>query len=343
MQEVVVTDREEGKRLDHFLGKYLDQAPKGFFYKMLRKKNIVLNGKKALGGERLKAGDKIKFFLADETIEKFRNTDKEKDTLEQKKIFPPEFQEISVVYEDEEILLLNKPVGVLSQKAGAMDVSLVEWLQGYLKEEVGTQNIFKAGICNRLDRNTSGLVAAGKKAASLQYLNRLFKERELKKYYLCLVVGDVKKGAKLEGYLDKSERGNKVTVYEKDHRGMVKIQTEYEPVEHLRWKGKPYTLLRVHLITGKSHQIRAHLAKNGHFIVGDWKYGREKEARLFKNEFGIRFQLLHAWKLVFSSPSYLPKKYHGREWTAPLPQEFERVLKKMREESGNGTVEFQGP
>lgn len=329
MQEIIVTVREEGQRLVNFLEKYLDKAPKSFFYKMMRKKNIVLNEKKAAGNERLQAEDRIQLYLSDQTLEGFR-TEKKEDVVFEKRTFPKEFRGISVIYEDEEILLVNKPVGVLSQKAGREDVSLVEWIQEHLMQEMGSQNVFRPGICNRLDRNTTGLVAAGKTVRSLQYLNRLFRERELKKYYLCLTEGRITKKERLDGYLKKSERGNIVTVRKEKTRDSVRIETEYEPKEHFAWKGKSYTLLQVHLITGKPHQIRAHLASIGSPVVGDWKYGEKKSAQFFKKEFGISEQLLHAWKLIFNSPDYLPEKYHGMEWTAPLPEKFETVLGAMR-------------
>ena len=333
MREVVVTVREEGQRLDHFLAKYLDHEPKGFFYKMLRKKNIVLNGKKAVGKERLKTGDRIRLYLSEQTIEKFRTSTAAEGENREPFSFPEEFHGLSVIYEDEQILVVNKPAGVLSQKAKAEDVSLVEWLQAYLSEELGAQNVFKAGICNRLDRNTTGLVVSGKTVAALQYLNRLFKERELKKYYLCLVKGNVEKEQRIEGYLSKSERNNQVTVSKHQTENAVWIETAYSPKEHFMWKGKAYTLLCVHLITGRPHQIRAHLASIGHPVIGDLKYGEKEEAFLFRKDFGVRYQLLHAWKLVLSQAEYLPEKYHGTEWTAPLPEQFEAVLIKIREET----------
>lgn len=333
MQEIVVTDREEGQRLVHFLERYLDKAPKSFFYKMLRKKNIVLNEKKADGKERLKAEDRIRLYLSDQTIKDFRTSGEENRACLKKSMFPKEFRRISVVYEDENILLVNKPAGVLSQKAKPEDVSLVEWIHGHLEKETGEQNVFRAGICNRLDRNTTGIVASGKTVRALQYLNRLFKERAVNKYYLCLTEGRVTKKEKLSGYLKKSEKENKVTVLERKTADAVKIETEYEPLEYFAWQGRSYTLLMVHLITGKSHQIRAHLAWLGHPVVGDVKYGDRKLAQFFKKESGIRSQFLHAWKLVFLSPPYLPERYHGKEWTAPLPEEFEKVLAVMRKGS----------
>lgn len=351
MQKVVVTKEEAGQRLDHFLGKYLKEAPKSFYYKMLRKKNIVLNGKKAAGMERLYAGDEIKFFLSDETMAKFRDgTEPPELSVQQGESFlQPEsmgktgtitgenailegFAEIMVIYEDEQVLVLNKPAGVLSQKADRRDMSLVEWISRHIEKEIGEQNVFKPGICNRLDRNTTGLIVAGKTALSLQYFNELFRERDLKKYYLCLVKGKVEQEKKMEGYLKKSEIDNQVQVTRERQNDSVKIETAYVPSGYYRFKGQEYTLLKVYLITGKSHQIRAHLKSIGHPVAGDPKYGDHKINQRLKKDFAIRFQMLHAWKLLLGSPDYLPEKYHGMEWTAPLPVDFERVLLGMEKE-----------
>lgn len=187
MQELHVTANEAGQRLDKLLAKFLNQAPKSFLYKMMRKKNIVLNGKKCTGNEKLKQGDSIKLFFSDETIEKFSagiyvTPKKEKINM------------LPIIYEDEQVLLMNKPVGVLSQKAKDSDVSAVEILINYLietnqlsKEQFRT---FHPSICNRLDRNTSRILAAGKTLPALQEMNRFFKERTIAKYYRCLVKGE---------------------------------------------------------------------------------------------------------------------------------------------------------
>jgi 23S rRNA pseudouridine955/2504/2580 synthase len=323
MQLLTITPQEAGQRLDKFLAKYMEQAPKSFFYKMMRKKNITLNGRKAAGMERLEAGDEVRLFLADETIAGFRGEKKEQP-------LPSESVLLSIVYEDEDIVVVNKPQGMLSQKAEKTDVSLIEYITAYvMKGREMRQTTFRPGICNRLDRNTTGLVAAGKSVAGLQWFNQLFRERTLKKYYLCLVKGKLTKRADIDGYLTKDEKHNRVTVHTEKTDGAVRIVTAYEPLADTVWKGQEYTLLKVHLITGKSHQIRAHLQSIGHPIVGDTKYGEKSMYHLFKKEFGVRYQLLHAWKLCLPLSGNLPPKYHGMTWTAPLPEQFQRVLEAM--------------
>lgn len=346
MRIVQVTAQEAGQRLDKFLAKYMKQAPKSFLYKMMRKKNIVLNGKKAEGMEKLLAGDEIKLFLSDETIDKFREaTGQEvhgsvhvsRGALAGRA--DRELQGVRVIYEDSNVLVVNKPMGMLSQKADKEDVSLTEHITNYIMTaEEQQESVFRPGICNRLDRNTTGLVVAGKTVESLQYLNRLFRERDLEKYYLCIVKGKITEKAVIDGYLKKDEKHNRVAVItvcdseagmDGSMKGAARIITEYEPLQNVFWKDREYTLLKVHLVTGKSHQIRAHLKSIGHPLAGDTKYGEKSMYHLFKKEFGIKYQLLHAWKLCLGNPEYLPKEYHNRTWTAPLPEHFKRVLAGM--------------
>lgn len=319
MRVLKVSAQEEGQRLDRMLAKYMQLAPRSFFYKMLRKKNIKLNGKKADGSEKVAEGDEITLYLADETIESFRKQVSEQDR--QTKSFRSKSRKIPVVYEDQDILVLNKPVGVLSQKADRNDYSLVEWLEDYLSMDL--MQTFRPGICNRLDRNTSGLVVAGKSIHGLQWMNRLFRERTLKKYYLCLVHGAVKGEKKLHGYLKKDLGKNMVTVVRSPENGTVEIETQYQPLQVVYWEGEPYTLLKIHLITGKSHQIRAHLASIGYPAVGDTKYGRKGKA---EQQFHLRSQLLHAWQLELSKEEYLPFLYWNKIFIADLPRKFVQVL-----------------
>lgn len=324
MRVLKVSVREEGQRLDRMLAKYMMAAPRSFFYKMLRKKNIKLNGKKAAGSEKLTAGDEITLYLSDDTIDGFRECKKEKRSEEKKY---KKKMDISIIYEDENILVLNKPVGVLSQKADKQDYSLVEWLEDHMSDNGGDMVAFHPGICNRLDRNTSGLVVAGLSIRGLQWMNRLFRQRDLQKYYLCLVHGAVKGQQLLHGYLKKDEKRNKVAISKRPENGAVEIETEYKPVQNLEWEGEEFTLLRIHLITGKSHQIRAHLASIGHPVVGDSKYGY-RDGRLEK-KFRIRSQLLHAWQLNFSSVDYLPEPYRGRSFQAELPDKFAGIIREL--------------
>ena len=185
MRMLTVSKNEAGQRLDKLLAKYLNLAGKSFIYKMMRKKNITLNGKKCDGSEHLTEGDEIKLFLAEETIEKFSEV----------KIQKVQKKKLDIVYEDEHILLINKPSGMLSQKAKETDESLVEYLIDYLldsgklkKEDLAC---FRPSVCNRLDRNTSGIVAAGRSLPGLQIMSEVIKDRSLGKYYVCVVRGIV--------------------------------------------------------------------------------------------------------------------------------------------------------
>lgn len=321
MQTLRVSEQEAGMRFDRFLGKYFPLAPKSFLYKMLRKKNIKLNGKRAGGNEKLSIGDEIALYLSDQTIESFRVL-KNQGEIPREKIWTPD-----IVFEDENVLVVNKPAGMLSQKANRDDISLVEHLSQYLKagEAYRDSAVFEPGICNRLDRNTSGLVVAGKTVHGLQWMNRLFAARDLKKYYLCIVCGSVKRGSLIRGYLWKDEKQNKVTILDHPRSGADRIETEYEPLEQLYFGEREYTLLRVHLITGKSHQIRAHLQSIGHPVAGDVKYGSASVSRELRQAFGLRHQLLHAWRLELGSPEYLPDQYHGMVWEAEIPEKMREI------------------
>ena len=203
MKEFIINENEAGQRFDKYLAKLLREAPKSFFYKMMRKKNITLNGKKATGNEKLFSGDHVKLFLSDETFEKFSGNDSA----------PRAHYALDIIYEDENILLINKPAGMLSQPADDGTPSLVEYLTGYLlKNGSLTENdlrTFRPSVCNRLDRNTSGLIAAGKSLSGLQELSGMFKSRELHKYYLCLVEGVLKEERYIKGYLAKDKKSNK--------------------------------------------------------------------------------------------------------------------------------------
>lgn len=291
MKLITVHKQEEGQRLVKLLGAYLKEAPNSFFYKMLRKKNITLNGKKADGTEKLKCGDEIRLFLSDETYEKFAGK------VQPKEKFP--MAKLNIVYEDSNVIFINKPAGMLSQKSVPSDVSLNEYLLGYLEKsgqwKQEESKAFRPSVCNRLDRNTSGLVICGKSMAGLQQMAALLKDRSLHKYYLCLVKGVMTESQHLEGYLLKDENSNQVKIFQKETEGAAHIITEYEPL----YTDGEATLLKVTLVTGKSHQIRAHLSSIGHPIIGDPKYGDRKVNAFFRETHGIKNQMLHAWKLTF--------------------------------------------
>lgn len=318
MRELVIRDQDAGQRFDKYLAKYLNQAPKSFLYKMLRKKNITLNGKKADGSEKLAAGDEIRLFLSEETLEKFSRV-----RVERVK------QNLSILYEDDRILLVNKPCGVLSQKAKASDVSLVEQIQSYLYEagEVTEESLrlFRPTVCNRLDRNTSGIVAAAKTLAAAQYLSRVFRDRSVHKYYHCLVAGKLDTPAHIKGWLTKNEKTNQVRISEKPlSEESLPIETSYRPLRF----NEELTLLEVCLITGRSHQIRAHLASIGHPILGDPKYGNRAVNRIYEKEFQLSYQLLHSCRLEMPDSEDAFSYLNGRVFYAPEPELFCRIAKE---------------
>lgn len=322
----MIEKNEAGQRLDKFLAKYMNEASKSFFYKMMRKKNITLNGKKCEGNEKLAEGDVVKLFLAEDTIEKFSSV----QVQEVKKV------DLDILYEDDEIILVNKPAGMLSQKAKETDESLVEYLIDYLlgsgKLTESGLRAFRPSVCNRLDRNTSGIVAAGKSLAGLQMLSGVFKDRSIHKYYQCLVSGEIRDVKTVDGWLLKDEKKNQVRILTdveaKRFEGKggdeepKRIRTKYEPIAT---DGR-FTLLRVTLLTGRSHQIRAHLASLGHPIVGDFKYGGVSKV----NPSGrtVKYQLLHSYRLEFPKLAEPFAYLSGRVFEAPLPGYFGSVLKE---------------
>ena len=317
MKLLTVTEREAGQRLDKMLAKYLNLAGKGFIYKMIRKKNITLNGRRCDGSEKLEEGDQIRLFLSDETIGRFSSVP----------VQPVKKTSLDVIYEDENILLINKPCGMLSQKAAESDVSLVEYITAYLLETGAMTEedlkTFRPSVCNRLDRNTSGIVIAGKTLGGLQAMGAVLKDRSLHKYYQCIVKGRVETPCRIRGYLRKNPAAKQVSVYKDPVPDSQASETEYIPLS----VGSAYTRLQVTLITGRSHQIRAHLASIGRPILGDPKYGDPALNREIRQKYGVSTQLLHSWKLVM--PDAVPEPcagLAGRSFTAPLPKDFERVM-----------------
>lgn len=324
MKELLITRDTAGGRMDKAASKFLDKAPKGFIYKMLRKKNIVLNDKKAQGNEILKEGDRIRFYLSDETIDKFRGEIRETEEKRASKAKEEDFLKPAVVFEDQNLLAFNKPAGMLSQKAKPSDYSLNEYLLDYLKPDPSFP--FTPGISNRLDRNTSGIVLAGKTPASSRELNSAIKERRLDKKYLCLVKGVISDKKTIEGFLVKDEKNNKVRILNdlpEDGKGAF-IKTAYEPLK----VNSSFSLLEVDLITGKSHQIRAHLASIGHPLIGDTKYGDRQLNGEFRNRYGLSGQLLHAGRICFREMEGVLAYLNGTEIQAPLPEIFDTILRQ---------------
>lgn len=344
MQEIIIEKNQAGQRLDKFLHKYLPLAGTSFLYKMLRKKNITLNGKRAEGKEILQLQDKVQCFFSDETFSKFSGQNNEnpdntasfnsnqnvyitQNTADYRKAYEglPVTKE-HILYEDEHVIILNKPAGVLTQKAKDTDSSLNEWLIGYLleigKTDARELSLFKPSVCNRLDRNTSGIVLCGISLQGSQELSRLIHDRKVKKYYRTIVKGSLKQGGLLEGNLYKNRATNTVTVTVEGSR----IQTAYQPIQNLK---QDMTYLEVELITGKTHQIRAHLASIGHPLIGDTKYGNKTVNQKVEKAYHLKNQLLHAYRMEFPTLEGALLGLSNQVLSAPLPNQFIKILEVL--------------
>lgn len=361
MKSFLVSQNEAGQRLDKLLAKYMDTAPKSFFYKMLRKKNITLNGKKAEGSEKVAEGDEIRLFLSDETIAGFQSEKRRPDATEtgagENRKTVPLLKSHEIVYEGNHLLVVNKPVGELSQKAEKTDISMNERIVEYLRVSQGIgRDSFTPGVCNRLDRNTTGLLIAGKSLAGLQEMSSLLKQRSLHKYYLCIVAGKAEQTLLLSACLKKDEASNTVKIVSEeemkrqglDGKGYDHIKTELIP---LLTNGTA-TLLAIRLITGKTHQIRAHLASIGLPLLGDVKYGpdgkyadsaKAEQWKTFNRKLHLKYQLLHAYLLQFPKLSGALSEVSGKILTAEPPAKFAGVAEELfgREEWKNAIMEFK--
>lgn len=323
MRRIEIKENEAGQRFDKYLRKYMPLAPDSFFYKMLRKKNITLNGKKAEGKEKLITGDLVMLFLSDETIEGFQKA--EIPVGEYQRAYKG-ISGISVVYEDQGILIMNKPENVLSQKAKEGDLSANEWMIGYLLSTGGLDpcqlTTFKPSVCNRLDRNTRGLLIGSKSLAAGQYMNELIRERQVRKFYRLFVKGQVDREELLEGYLVKDKESNKVHLVPKAAKDASYIKTRYYPVRQFSDR----TLVEAELVTGKPHQIRIHMAGISHPILGDYKYGDREWNDRYKEKYRIESQLLYASRLEFGELQGPLEELANRIITAPVPAEFEKLM-----------------
>ena len=310
MQQLTITDLEAGQRLNKYMMKYLNQAPSSFIYKMLRKKNITRNGKKASGDEILECGDVIKVFLADETIEKFRVVDSAQESRQEPGIT------LQILYQDPDILAVHKPVGVLSQKAKKDDCSINESIVDYcLSMRILSEKqleTFHPSISNRLDRNTSGIILAGISLKGSQMLARILKGHTCEKYYYTIVAGEMKQCIHEKAYIVKDTKKNQSKIQKHESPGAAMIETAFTPL----CTKNGFTLLQVQLFTGKSHQIRAHLQSLGYPMAGDTKYGNPAVNRKLRERYHLNHQLLHAGRLVLPD---IP------EITDPLPAEFQNV------------------
>lgn len=319
MKEVTITENEAGQRLDRFIRKLMKETALSEIYKSIRKGNVKVNGKKSKEAYMLAVGD----------IVTLKNVNMVSESAPKKKTFKSDG--INVVYEDENIIIVDKPAGLLSHPQSANDKdTLIHRVQYHIELSQGLSSspTFSPALCNRLDRNTAGLVIAAKNYKSLKAINEMIRSRSLKKLYLCVVKGSTEKSGEIAGFLGKDEDSRKAFLSDEVNDEGKVSRTYYEKKDD----NGEFSLLLVELVTGRFHQIRAHLSSIGHPIIGDVKYGDKKVNEYFKNKFGLSHQLLLAHILSIENPTSELQYLKNKMWYSSTPKEYGVIMKYLFEQ-----------
>lgn len=323
MIKITIADNEAGQRLDRFLRKYLKNATLGTIYKLIRK-DVKVNGRRCREDFMLNAGDEMNLYISDERLAELTVSHREKTRKRQFK----------VVYEDENILAVGKPQGLLTHgDRREKKNTLVNQVCGYLQDKgeysPSTERSFSPAPVNRLDRNTTGIVIFGKNAESLRTMTAAIRSRNgIKKYYMTIVCGCLDHKLVLDGRLAKDRDKNRVYIEGKATSDLGDAKESLTIVSPIR-AGKDFSLAEVELVTGRTHQIRVHLAECGHPLIGDSKYGDAVTNRRIKESLGITTQLLHACRIEFHDLKGELEYLNGRSISMPPPGIFgtaERML-----------------
>ncbi len=308
MREFKISKNDAGQRVDKFLSKAVKRLPTSLMYKYIRLKRIKLNSKRCEINTRLSEGDVLTLYINDEFFDSTKETD-----------FLTAPTSLDIVYEDKNIIIVNKKTGlVVHEDNDNTSDTLINRIKRYLynkgEYEPEKEMSFAPSLCNRIDRNTEGLVICAKNAESLRIMNQKIKDREIKKKYRCVCVGNFKnKSDEIFAYLVKDEGNNKVRIYDKPVENSKKIITKYTVLK----QKDGLSLLEIDLITGRTHQIRAHMAYIGHPILGDGKYGENAINR----KYSIKTQALCSYsvKFGFTTDSGILEYLNDKEITAKEP------------------------
>lgn len=315
MKEIKITENEAQQRLDRFLRKYLPHYKLGDIYKLFRTKKVKVNNKREKENYMLQIGDTVQLYIAD-------------TAAKEERFAADSAKPIDIVYEDENLLLVNKPFGLLTHPDSPSDRdTLIDRALYYISQQEGyiPSPTFTPSVCNRLDRNTGGIVIVAKNYTALKSANKLIRERGIRKLYLCVVKGVINEAREIKNFLLKDESSNKVEILEEQEEGAKGVHTKFKPIA----ASKEYTLMEVELITGRAHQIRAHFASIGHPIVGDVKYGDKHINKLFYDKFKLKHQFLYAYKLEFKEAEEGLEYLKGRSISCRLPDALEDIIQQL--------------
>ena len=325
MRKLIIGSNEQKQRLDKFLRKYMCKASLSFVFKSIRK-NVKVNGKRQGGEYILRVGDEVALYISDEELRALTFRGNPRGVKKQ----------FSICYEDENILVVDKPTGLLThgdktEKKNHLANQVITFLAWRGDYDMAGERTFSPAPVNRLDRNTSGLVIFCKNYVALQDFNRMIKERGIiRKFYLTVVSGELKNGLHLRSGMLKDHESNRITVVSDDSGGVGSthakvMETKVNPIE----TANGYTLVEVEILTGRTHQIRAHLASEGYPIIGDTKYGDAEVNAEVKKRLGLTTQLLHAYKLSFTNCPQGYAAMEGLEIVSRPRNTFSDICKKL--------------
>lgn len=316
MKQFVCNKFDSNQSVEKYIKKILRNAPLSFIYKIFRKKDVKVNGKRDNGKYILQENDVIELYITDAQFDEF---------VKEREIVPSDKIKEFILFENDDVLIINKPRNMLVQSDGGHDESLDEMVKAYCLFK-GDKSNFLASPVHRIDRNTSGIVIFAKSLTIANYLSKVFKEHKLiKKTYYTLVKGKVENKGEINAPLQKNEKLNKVFINEELGKQAI---TQYELV----FSNDKYSYLKVNLLTGRSHQIRAHLSYINHPVIGDEKYGDFAINREFKNQYNFENQFLHAGEISFGKLDDICASLSNKKFVAEMPLEEKEILDKIKEE-----------